>query len=69
MVALKHVGKGGGVIHALHSVQKLSRSVQKPGKSDSLPSKAKQEQVYMLISPNRANKKRLDLCNSELVWG
>ena len=24
MVALKHVGKGVGVIHALHSVQKLS---------------------------------------------
>ena len=24
MVALKHVGKGGGVIHPLHGVEKLS---------------------------------------------
>ena len=24
MVALKHVGKGGGVIHSLHGVQNLS---------------------------------------------
>ena len=99
MVALKHVGKGGGVIHPLHGVQKLSgkqtlcswhkktnpsvlhvtsqvgqykfaqKSGQKPGKSDSLPYKVKQVQVYMLISLNRAKKNLLDLCNSELVWG
>ena len=32
------------------------KSVQKPGKSDSLPYKAKQVQVYMLILPITAKK-------------
>ena len=43
------------------------KSVQKPGKSDSLPYKAKQVQLYMLFCS--IEQKNLDLCNSELVRG